>query len=139
MFRHNEPHWYEETLMIPSHNMKTISTLLMMTNTAKETLILSGFLNFQREGNVKYFKNHFYQHVVGAFFFFLLVSSCSAYWGRLCLSLRFTLRYPTGEPLLTFTWLELLKQPCYRPCPPRVYALKQPNTLEDSSAQAALF
>ena len=39
----------------------------MMTDTAKETLILSGFLNFQREGNVKYFKNHFYQHVVGAF------------------------------------------------------------------------
>ena len=55
MFRDNESHWYEQTLMIPSHNRKTIFTLMMMTDTAKETPILSSFLNFPREGNVKYF------------------------------------------------------------------------------------
>ena len=55
----------------------------MMTNTAKETPILSSFLNFQGEGNVKYFKNDFCQCVVGAFFCFcFLVSSFSTYWGR---------------------------------------------------------
>lgn len=146
MFRDNESHWYEQTLMIPSHSTKTIFTLLMMTDTAKETLILSSFLNFQREGNIKYFKNHFYQHVVRAFFvvfcfclFCLLVSSFSSYWGRLCLLCKVYTEIPNRG---TITYLHLVgtvKQPCYRPCPPRVYALKQLNTLENSSAQAALF
>ena len=71
MFRDNESHWYEQTLMIPSHNTKTIFTPMMMTDTATETPILSSFLNFLREGNVKYFKNDFYQCVVGAFFVFV--------------------------------------------------------------------
>ena len=88
IFRDNESYWYEQTLMVPYHNTKTRFTFMIMTDTAKETPILSSFLNFQGEGNVKYFKNDFYQCVVGAFFCFcfcFLVSSFSTYWGRLYL------------------------------------------------------
>jgi len=81
MFRDNESHWYEQTLMIRSHNTKTIFTFMMMTNTAKETPILSSFLNFQGEGNVKYFKNDFYQCVVGAFFVFVFLFQVLALTG----------------------------------------------------------
>lgn len=54
---------------------------MMMTNTAKETPILSSFLNFQGEGNVKYFKNDFYQCVVGAFFVFVFLFQVLALTG----------------------------------------------------------